>query len=29
MNNKRLEELGWKLDDFWNNRAMFQKKMVN
>ena len=23
MNNKRLEELGWKFDDFWNNRAFY------
>ena len=26
MTNERLEELGWKFDDFWNNRAMFSKK---
>ena len=26
MTKERLEELGWKLDDFWNNRTMFSKK---
>lgn len=26
MRKEQLEELGWKFDDFWNNRAMFSKK---
>ena len=26
MTKERLEELGWKFDDFWNNRALFTKK---
>ena len=26
MTYERLEELGWKFDDFWNNRALFSKK---
>ena len=26
MTKEKLEELGWKFDDFWNNRAMFSKK---
>ena len=29
MTEERLEDLGWQFDDFWNNRAMFSKKMVN
>jgi len=26
MTKEKLEELGWKFDDFWNNRALFSKK---
>ncbi len=26
MTREKLEELGWKFDSFWNNRALFTKK---